>query len=54
MPSEPASADREPFKKLAARIALEDTVEEHPAADPPDPDLGRNPEQDFFLRYAGG
>lgn len=41
------------FKKLPEHVALEDTTPEHPAVDPPEPDLGRDPEQDFFMRNAG-
>lgn len=40
----------ERFKKLPEHVALEDTIEEQPAADPPDPDRGLDPEQLFFLR----
>jgi hypothetical protein len=51
----PNDADRpvERFRRLPERIAIEDTVEEVPATDPPDPAYGRDPEQDFFLRNAG-
>jgi len=45
--------DPDRFKKLPEHIELEDTIAEHPAADPPDPNGGRDPEQDFFLRNAG-
>ena len=48
----PQDPDR--FKKLPEHIALEDTIEEQPTVDPPDPDFGRDPEQEFFLRHAGG
>lgn len=40
----------ERFKHLPEHVALEDTVEEHPATEPPDPERGLDPEQLFFLR----
>jgi hypothetical protein len=53
MSAEKSPADPDRFKKLPEHIALEDTIEEKPTVDPPDPNLGRDPEKDFFLRNAG-
>ncbi len=54
MAPEQPKADPERFKKLPEHVSVEDTVAEHPAADPPDPELGRDPEREFMLRNAGG
>ena len=49
MAKQPES-DPDRFKTLPEHVAIEDTVEEHPAAEPPDPNGGLDPEQQFFLR----
>lgn len=42
------------FAKLPERIPLDETTASHPTVAPPDPTMGRDPERDFMLRYAGG
>lgn len=54
MAAEEPKTDPHRFTKLPEHIALEDTVEEHPTVDPPDPKLGRDTEQDFFMRHVSG
>lgn len=44
--------DAERYKHLPAPIRLEDTVAGLDTRAVPDPDGGRNPENDFFLRWA--
>lgn len=44
---------RDRFKKLPEHVALEDTVEGQPTNTPPDPDGGRDPEHEFFMRNIG-
>ena len=41
------------FKKLPEHIALEDTIEEQDTNTPLDPDGGRDPEHEFFMRNIG-
>lgn len=48
----PAGAAR--YRHLPPPVRLEDTITSQETRDAPDPDGGRNPEQDFFLRFAGG
>jgi hypothetical protein len=40
------------YRHLPEPIRLEDTRAELDTRDVPDPDGGRDPERDFFLRYA--
>jgi hypothetical protein len=40
------------YRHLPAPIRLEDTVVEVDIRHVPDPEGGRDPERDFFLRYA--
>ncbi len=54
MAAEKPKPDPDRFKKLPEHVELEDTVAEHPASDPPDPDGNIDPEKAFFLRNAGG
>ncbi len=44
----------EQFRHLPDRIRLEDTIATEDREPPPDPTFGRNTEQDFVLRNAGG
>lgn len=44
----------ERFKELPKPIKLEDTIESKDARPVPDPDGGRNPDQDFLIRYGLG
>ncbi|HZL03548.1 MAG TPA: heme biosynthesis protein HemY [Cellulomonas sp.] len=39
------------FTVLPDHIRLEDTITSQPAAEPADPTMGRDPDQDFMLRY---
>lgn len=41
------------FSGLPERVKPEDMVIEVPASDPGDPELGRNTNQDFTLKYMG-
>lgn len=41
----------ERFKELPKPIRLEDTIETFDVRPVPDPDGGRNPDQDFLIRY---
>ncbi|ROO87767.1 hypothetical protein EDD29_5403 [Actinocorallia herbida] len=49
----PPAAPPDRFTHLPPPIALEDTIAGHPAAAPPDPQGGRDPDRDFLLRYGG-
>lgn len=40
------------YRELPPPIALEDTVETHASAEPPDPTMGRDTESEFLLRHA--
>ncbi|GHJ37997.1 hypothetical protein [Streptomyces sp. TS71-3] len=40
------------FGKLPERVAPADLVEEKPAEAPNDPEFGRNPENDWMIRYS--
>lgn len=51
-PDEPNGPER--FRQLPERIRLEDTITTQETDPPPDPSMGRDTEQDFVLRYAGG
>lgn len=44
----------ERFKRLPARIKLEDMVESQATEPARDPDGGRDPNRDFMIRYSGG
>jgi hypothetical protein len=48
----PASPAR--FRKLPERIRPEDMIEAQDTEPPKDPTMGRDTEQDFFMRNAGG
>ena len=41
-------------KGLPDRIDPKDLIATQPAEPPPDPEAGRNPDLDFFLRYGAG
>lgn len=53
-PDPASAAGSERYKHLPPPVRLEDTITSQETHDAPDPDGGRNPEQDFFLRFAGG
>ncbi len=40
------------FAKLPEPVRLEDTVASQDAEDVPDPEMGRDTDRDFLLRYA--
>jgi len=42
------------FRRLPAPVRLEDTITSQDVVPVPDPEGGRNTEQDFLLRYAAG
>ncbi|MBO9521203.1 MAG: hypothetical protein J7518_06675 [Nocardioidaceae bacterium] len=44
----------EDYTKLPEPVKLEDTVAEHDVRPVPDPEAGRNTEQDFAVKYSGG
>jgi hypothetical protein len=46
-----ATLRAERFGTLPARIPLARTVESHPAAPPNDPRFGRDPDNDWLVRY---
>jgi hypothetical protein len=50
---EAAARRAEKWGKLPEHVKLQDTVEEVAASDAKDPDFGRNPDRDWFLKYAG-
>jgi hypothetical protein len=41
------------YRALPKPVRIADTVETHDASPPPDPTMGRDPDRDFLLRYAG-
>ncbi|GAA0930828.1 hypothetical protein GCM10009554_14370 [Kribbella koreensis] len=49
-----AKADADRFKHLPPAVKLEDTIATHDPEDPPAPNLGRDPDIDFILRYGAG
>lgn len=51
---ETEAPDPDRYQKLPEPVALEDTIEVKDASPVPDPEAGRNTEQDFTLRFAGG
>ncbi|GHH84580.1 hypothetical protein GCM10018793_49390 [Streptomyces sulfonofaciens] len=42
------------FGRLPSRVEPSQMVEETPAQAPHDPDFGRNPENDWMIRYSAG
>ncbi|WP_406279255.1 hypothetical protein [Embleya sp. NBC_00896] len=46
------TARAERWGKLPERVAPADQVEERPADPPNDPEFGRDPDNDWLLRYA--
>jgi hypothetical protein len=48
-----ASTAEDRWRSLPTRIRLEDTIAAKESEPPPDPEAGRNTEQDFMLRYSG-
>lgn len=47
---EPAPDPSVHFRHLPEPIPLDKLVEERPSSDPPDPDMGRDPNHDWLLR----
>ncbi len=52
-PKSRVAVDPDRYRRLPEPIRLEDTVEVKETVDAPDPNGGRNTDQDFLLRYAG-
>jgi hypothetical protein len=55
-PIDPAETDGRPeqrFRRLPAPVAPEDMIATQEPEPAPDPTMGRDPDRDFMLRYAG-
>ena len=49
-PGPVAAVTRDRWRALPARVRVEDQSTSVPASDAPDPEGGRNPDNDWFLR----
>ncbi|MDP9319348.1 MAG: heme biosynthesis protein HemY [Actinomycetota bacterium] len=52
-PSEPYPTKGGRYDRLPKPVRIEDTVATQEASPRPEPNMGRDPERDFMLRYAG-